>query len=59
LLKKLVEMVQKIDNTPQLEMFRTPIQHFIKEGHKLVLLTKKINWVQLEDQLSKYYCLDN
>jgi IS5 family transposase len=52
-------MVQKIDKTPQLEMFRTPLQHFIKEGHKLVLLTKKINWDNLEDQLSNYYCLDN
>ena len=57
--KKLVEMVQKIDKTPQLEMFKTPLQHFIKEDHKLVLLTKRINWDQLEDQLSKYYCLDN
>jgi IS5 family transposase len=52
-------MVQKIDKTPQLEMFKTPLQHFIKEGHQLILLTKKINWDQLEDQLSKFYCLDN
>lgn len=52
-------MVQKIDKTPQLEMFKTPLQHFIKENHKLVLLTKKINWDELEDQLSKYYCLNN
>lgn len=52
-------MVQKIDKTPQLEMFKTPLQHFIKEGHKLVLLSRRINWDQLEAQLSKFYCLDN
>lgn len=52
-------MVQKIDKTPQLEMFKTPLQHFMKESHKLILLTKKINWDQLEAQLSKFYCLDN
>lgn len=57
--KNLVEMIQKIDKTPQLDMFKTPIQHFIKENHKLVLLTKKINWDEMEKQLGKHYCLDN
>lgn len=52
-------MIQKIDPTPQLEMFKTPLQHFIKENHKLVALTKKIDWDSLEDELSKYYCKDN
>ena len=52
-------MVQKIDKTPQLEMFKTPLQHFIKEGHKLILLSKRINWDQLEAHLSKFYCVDN
>lgn len=59
LCKKLVEMVQKIDKNPQLEMFKTPLKHFIKEEHPLILLSKRINWDLLEDQLSKYYCLDN
>ena len=52
-------MVQKIDKTPQLEMFKTPLQHFIKESHKLILLSKRINWDQLEAHLSKFYCVDN
>ena len=52
-------MIQKTDKTPQLEMFKTPLKHFIKENHKLVLLTKKINWDQLENELSQYYCVDN
>lgn len=59
LCKKLVEMVQKIDKNPQLEIFKTPLKHFIKEEHHLILLSKRINWDLLEDQLSKYYCLDN
>ncbi len=59
LYKNLVEMIQKIDKTPQLEMFKTPLKHFIREEHKLVLLTKRINWEQLEFQLSKFYCLEN
>ena len=52
-------MVQKIDKTPQLEMFKTPLRHFIRENHKLVLLAKRINWDELESQLSRFYCLDN
>ena len=52
-------MVQKIDKTPQLEMFKTPLQHFIREEHKLILLSKRINWDWMEAELSKFYCLDN
>lgn len=52
-------MITKIDKTPQLEMFKIPLEHFIKENHQLVLLSKKIDWDSLEDNLSKYYCIDN
>lgn len=52
-------MVQKIDKSPQLEMFKIPLKHFIQEGHKLVLLAKKIEWDRLETQLGKFYCADN
>ena len=52
-------MVQKIDKTPQLEMFKTPLIHFIKEYNELVLLSKQIDWDGLEKALSIYYCLDN
>jgi transposase, IS5 family len=52
-------MIQKIDQTPQLDVFKTPIQHFIKENHKLITLAKKIDWESLEEQLSNYYCSDN
>ena len=52
-------MIQKIDKTPQLDMFKTPLKHFIKEGHKLVQLSKRINWDRIETELSNYYCVDN
>ncbi|MCK5170870.1 MAG: IS5 family transposase [Bacteroidales bacterium] len=52
-------MIQKLDKTPQLEIFKTPIKHFINENHELILLSKKINWDDLEDKLEKYYCADN
>jgi len=37
-------MIGKIENNPQLEMFKVPLKHFNKENHELVLLSKKINW---------------
>ena len=52
-------MIGKIDPTPQLEMFKIPLKHFIKEEHELVLLSKKIQWEQLESDLSQYYCVNN
>lgn len=57
--KNLAEMIGKIDKTPQLEMFKIPIKHFIKEGHELVMLSKKIDWDQLEKSLEPFYCCDN
>lgn len=57
--KTLVEMIKKIDKTPQLEIFKTPLEHFIKENHELVLLSKKMDWDNLDVSLSIYYCADN
>lgn len=52
-------MIGKIDKNPQLEMFKVPLKHFINQGHELVLLSRKINWEQLESELKVYYCEDN
>jgi IS5 family transposase len=52
-------MIGKIDKAPQLEMFKVPLKQFIKETHELVLLSKKIDWEQLESSLGTYYCEDN
>ncbi len=57
--KNLVEMIGKIDKTPQLEMFKVPLKQFIKEDHELVLLSKRIDWEQLETNLDNHYCSDN
>jgi len=57
--ENLAEMIGKIEKNPQLEMFKVPLKHYIKENHEFVLLSKKINWEQLESDLEIYYCEDN
>jgi len=47
-------MIGKIEKNPQLEMFKVPLKHFINEYHELVLMSRKINWEQLESGLSVY-----
>jgi IS5 family transposase len=52
-------MLKKLEKTPQLDAFKTPIQHFIKHDHELVLLSKKVDWDKLEECLSVHYCVEN
>lgn len=52
-------MVGKIDKNPQLEVFKIPLVQFIQEDHELCMLTNKIDWDSLEEDLSVYYTLDN
>jgi transposase, IS5 family len=52
-------MVGKIDKNPQLNIFQVPLVNFIQKGHELCLLADKINWDELENVFSEYYCLDN
>ena len=52
-------MVAKIEKTPQLNMYMTPLSHFIKGDHELILLSQKIDWDTLDKELSVYYCMDN
>ena len=40
-------------------MFKIPLEHFIKKSHDLVVLSQKIDWDAMEENLGKYYCLDN
>ncbi len=42
-----------------MNIFKTPLKHFIKESHELVLLSKSIDWDSLEESLSIYYTKDN
>jgi len=48
-------MLGKLDKTPQLNIFETPIERFINLEHELVILSKKIDWDSIEDDFSIYY----
>jgi len=52
-------MVGKIDKTPQLNIFKVPLVHFIREDHELCLLANKIDWDFVEGEFLGYYCPDN
>ena len=52
-------MVGKIENTPQLNIFKVPLLSFIREDHELCLLSNKIDWDLVEQEFIGYYCLDN
>jgi IS5 family transposase len=52
-------MVGKIDKNPQLNIFQVPLVNFIQKDHELCLLTAKINWDEIENDFSSYYCIDN
>jgi IS5 family transposase len=52
-------MVKKIDPTPQLDVFKVPLVHFISLDHEIVKLAQKIDWAPLEKELSTYYCTNN
>ena len=59
LLKTLQKMIGKIDKTPQLNIFKIPLNQFINLDHQLCLLSKKIDWDKVEEDFSQYYCADN
>ena len=52
-------MIGKTDKTPQLSMYQVPLVQFINKEHELCQLAEKINWDELEQDLSVFYCLDN
>lgn len=52
-------MIGKTDKTPQLNIYQVPLLQFINKEHELYILAERINWDELEQDLSEYYCLDN
>ncbi len=52
-------MIGKPDKTPQLNMYKVPLLRFINKDHELYILTERINWDELEQDLSEYYCVNN
>ena len=52
-------MVGKTDKAPQLNVFKIPLDLYIDPNHELCILSKKIDWNQVEEDFSEYYCADN
>ena len=52
-------MIGKTDKSPQLHMYQVPIIQFINKEHELYQLSERINWVEIEQDLTEYYCVDN
>lgn len=48
-------MVGKIDKTPQLDIFKTPLKQFINLEHELCLLADKIDWEAITNDFTGYY----
>ena len=53
------KMIGKTDKTPQLNMYQVPLLQFINKDHELYILAERINWDEIEQDLSEYYCGDN
>ena len=48
-------MLGKIDKTPQLSIFDTPLVQFINMKHELCILSRKIDWDFIEEDFACYY----
>ena len=48
-------MVGKIDKTPQVDIFKTPLKQFINIDHELCVLAKKIDWDSISEYFKGYY----
>lgn len=48
-------MIGKIEKSPQMDMFQTPLIHFINKQHELYQLSTQIIWDEVESDFSPYY----
>ncbi len=51
-------MIGRINKSPQLEIFKIPLRHQIREDHELVRLSGQINWDRITSALSIHYSPD-
>jgi hypothetical protein len=51
-------MIGKLDKSPQLDMFRVPLKHLIREDHDLIRLAGKIKWDRISQGLKVNYSPD-
>ena len=48
-------MVGKSEQNKQLNMYKTPLIHFIDTSHELCQLTERIDWNKLEEEFKDFY----
>jgi len=51
-------MIGKLDKSPQLDIFRVPLKHRIREDHELVRLAGKVKWDRVSLGLAEHYSPD-
>lgn len=51
-------MLGILEKTPQLDIFREPLKHILREDDELVLLAKSIEWDRIVSSLSIHYSPD-
>ena len=42
-----------------MSIFEVALESFIDMNHELVLLSKQIDWSEVEPDFAEYYCVDN
>ena len=42
-----------------MSIFEVAMESFIDMNHELVLLSKQIDWEEVESEFAEYYCTDN
>ena len=52
-------MIGKTEKNPQLNMYKVPLIQFINTEHELYQLAERIDWEEIERDLTEYYCIDN
>ena len=40
-------------------IFEVALESFIDMNHELVLLSKQVDWAEVESEFAEYYCADN
>jgi len=52
-------MIGKTPTEHQMSIFEVALESFIDMNHELVLLSRQIDWAEVESDFAEYYCADN
>ena len=52
-------MIGKKPGEHQMSIFEVALESFIDMNHELVLLSRQIDWEEVESEFAEYYCADN